>query len=104
MPRRMTTDQLHAGSHPVPNHRAGCTPSFAGLRPASDAASRAKRACSKKRDTVPELLLRQQLWQMGFRYRKNVNALPGNPDIVFRADRVVVYYDGDFWHGRDWDR
>lgn len=39
---------------------------------------------------------------MGFRFRKNVRDLPGRPDIVFRRHRVVVFCDGDFWHGRNW--
>jgi DNA mismatch endonuclease (patch repair protein) len=25
--------------------------------------------------------------------------LPGKPDFVFRRARVVVFVDGDFWHG-----
>jgi DNA mismatch endonuclease (patch repair protein) len=80
------------------------TPSFVGLRPASEAASRAKRASSKKRDTTPEVLLRRELWRMGLRYRKNVASLPGKPDIVFRRKRLAIYCDGDFWHGRDWEQ
>jgi DNA mismatch endonuclease (patch repair protein) len=39
---------------------------------------------------------------MGLRFRKNVSSLPGKPDIVFRSHRVVVFCDGDFWHGRNW--
>ena len=31
-------------------------------------------------------------------WRRNV-ALPGKPDFVFRKERVVVFVDGDFWHG-----
>lgn len=27
-------------------------------------------------------------------------AIPGKPDLVFPAERVVVFCDGDFWHGR----
>ncbi len=30
--------------------------------------------------------------------------LPGNPDLVFSRQRVAVFVDGDFWHGRDWER
>lgn len=26
----------------------------------------------------------------------------GKPDMVFRRERVAVFCDGDFWHGRDW--
>jgi DNA mismatch endonuclease (patch repair protein) len=44
--------------------------------------------------------LRRELWQRGLRYRLHVLALPGKPDIVFPKHRVVVFCDGDFWHGR----
>src|SRR5947199_2127320 len=71
------------------------------FRAASEAASRAKQA-NRKRDTKPELLLRRALWALGLRYRKHVGGLAGNPDVVFKAARVVVFCDGDFWHGRDW--
>ncbi len=37
------------------------------------------------------------------RYRIDVSDLRGRPDIVFRAARVVVFCDGDYWHGRDLD-
>ena len=37
------------------------------------------------------------------RYRKNVETLPGKPDIVFVRARVAVFCDGDFWHGRNWE-
>jgi len=49
-------------------------------------------------------MLRRQVWALGLRYRKNVAKLPGTPDLVFTAARVVVFCDGDFWHGRDWRR
>ena len=74
---------------------------FSGLSPVSSRASSAARAASKKRDTRCELLLRRAIWQLGLRYRVDVKALPGRPDIVFRRALVVVFVDGDFWHGRD---
>ena len=39
---------------------------------------------------------------MGYRFKPNVSSLPGKPDIVFQGQRVVVFCDGDFWHGREW--
>lgn len=75
-------------------------PRFIG-RAASEAASKAKRR-TPRRDTRPELELRRLLWAQGLRYRKNVTFLAGAPDLVFLKQRVVVFCDGDFWHGRDW--
>jgi len=77
------------------------TPSYKGLVPASEQASTAKR-CTKGVNTHHESLLRRELWRRGCRYRKNVRALPGKPDIVFRTSKLAVFCDGDFWHGRRW--
>ncbi len=54
----------------------------------------------RSRDTRPELLLRRALWHCGLRYRKNVKALPGKPDIVLARIRIAIFVDGDFWHAR----
>ena len=80
-----------------------CVPSYQGLQPASEAASRVKRR-NRKKDTAHEVLLRRALWRMGLRYRKHVARLPGNPDLVFFRARLVVFCDGDFWHGRNWEQ
>ena len=77
------------------------SPSFAGLRPASEAQIRAKRSNTAK-GTNPELLLRRALRSLGARYRLNPRKIPGKPDLAFLGHRVVVFCDGDFWHGRDW--
>lgn len=50
-------------------------------------------------DTGLELTMRRLLHARGLRFRKNVRALPGNPDIVFVRARVAVMVNGDFWHG-----
>lgn len=79
-------------------------PSFKGLSSSSPKASRAARGSSRKEGNTPERILRKALWSVGLRYRKNVQDLPGKPDIVFRGPRVVIFCDGDFWHGCDWQR
>jgi len=54
---------------------------------------------NRSTDTEPELRLRKTLWALGVRgYRKNVRDLPGRPDLVFRAKRVVFFVDGCYWH------
>lgn len=80
------------------------TPSFKNLSAGSPRASAAARASSKKSSTRCEVLLRQALWKLGLRYRLNYSGLPGRPDVVFPSARVVVFCDGDFWHGRDLDQ
>ena len=76
--------------------------SYKSYTPASDRASAAARGASRKKDTTPELLLSRALWRAGARYRKSHGKLPGRPDLVFLKARVVVFCDGDFWHGRNW--
>lgn len=77
------------------------TSSYKGLSAASPRASRIASAGSAKRDTRPEVLLRQALWRAGLRYRVDVGSLPGRPDVAIPAARLAVFCDGDFWHGRD---
>ena len=76
---------------------------FKGLGPATPRASAAARGSSKKRDTRCELVLRKALTSLGVRYRIDASDLDGHPDIAFRTARVVVFCDGDYWHGRDLD-
>ena len=49
--------------------------------------------------TKPELKVRQWLWKHGYRYRLNVNSVPGKPDIVMRRYRTAIFVNGCFWHG-----
>lgn len=76
------------------------SPSFSGLRPRSMKTSRCARASSRKGDTKPEMILRRGLRASGLRFRTSVN-LPGKPDIVFPRQRIAIFVDGDFWHGKN---
>lgn len=53
----------------------------------------------KSQDTKPEIIVRKYLFAKGFRFRKNVSAMPGKPDIVLPKYRTVVFVHGCFWHG-----
>ncbi|MDR1582353.1 MAG: very short patch repair endonuclease, partial [Prevotellaceae bacterium] len=53
-------------------------------------------------DTKPEVFFRKALWKWGVRYRKNVKKLFGKPDIAIKKYKLVIFIDGDFWHGNDW--
>lgn len=54
-------------------------------------------------NTRPEIDFRKSLWARGIRYRKNNGSLPGKPDISISKHRIVIFIDGEFWHGFDWE-
>lgn len=49
-------------------------------------------------DTKPEMIVRRLVHGMGYRYRLHARDLPGNPDIVFRPKKLVIFVHGCFWH------
>lgn len=51
------------------------------------------------KETKPEILVRKYLFSEGFRFRKNVNELPGSPDIVLPKYKTIIFVHGCFWHG-----
>jgi DNA mismatch endonuclease (patch repair protein) len=55
-------------------------------------------ALIRSRDTKPELAIRRIVHGMGYRYRLHGKDLPGQPDLVFRLRRKVVFVHGCFWH------
>lgn len=57
-------------------------------------------AAIRSGENKTESALRKKLHAMGLRYRKYDRKLPGKPDIVFPSQRLVVFVDGDYWHGR----
>lgn len=49
-------------------------------------------------NTKPEIQIRSALHLAGYRFRLHRKDLPGRPDIVLPASRVVVFVNGCFWH------
>lgn len=56
------------------------------------------------KDTKIEVILRKALWNKGYRYRKNYKKLPGSPDIVLTKYKIAIFCDGEFFHGKDWEK
>lgn len=56
------------------------------------------------KETNPEISVRSFLFRQGFRFRKNVKALTGKPDIVLSKYQTVVFVHGCFWHGHNCKR
>ena len=82
---------------------APSVPRYDNFRPRSKAASRVG-ASNRRQDTTPEILLRTALRAHGVRFRSNVKTLPGCPDLILVRERIAVFCDGDFWHGRHWSK
>lgn len=53
------------------------------------------------KNTKPERRIAKELRALGHEFEMHAKELPGTPDFHFRDRRVVVFYDGPFWHSRD---
>lgn len=63
---------------------------------------RRRMKAQRRRDTLPELSLRQALHAAGYRYRVNFKVPSSGRrtiDIAFTRQRIAVFVDGCFWHG-----
>lgn len=56
----------------------------------------------RSKNTKAEVILRKALWNNGCRYRLHAKLIVGRPDIIFPKQKVVIFVDGDFWHGYNW--
>lgn len=45
-----------------------------------------------------ESIVSKELWQKGFRFRKNSKKLFGSPDISIKKYKIVIFIDSCFWH------
>lgn len=56
----------------------------------------------KRKDTRAEMALRKALRARGLNgYRVDWKGAPGRPDVAFTKQRLAVFVDGAFWHGRN---
>ncbi len=51
------------------------------------------------KDTLPERMVGKAFASLNLIWEGHARDLPGRPDFVFRKEQVVVFVDGDFWHG-----
>lgn len=55
-------------------------------------------AAIKSRNTKPELTVSKALYSSGYRFKRNMKALPGSPDIVLPKFKACIFVNGCFWH------
>lgn len=58
----------------------------------------------RSKATKDEVLLAKSLWQRGHRYRKNDKNVFGKPDLTIRRNKIAIFVDSEYFHGKDWDR
>src|SRR5690242_17789981 len=56
----------------------------------------------RSEDTQPEKAFTDRLRRIGLAFETHRRDLPGKPDFVFPYARLVVFVDGDLWHGNQW--
>jgi DNA mismatch endonuclease (patch repair protein) len=54
----------------------------------------------RRRDTAAERQLASALSARGLRFATHITVCDCTPDIVFSLERLAIFVDGDFWHGR----
>jgi DNA mismatch endonuclease (patch repair protein) len=52
----------------------------------------------RSKNTIPELLVMNELKRRKIYFAKHVDKIFGKPDIVFRRKKIIVFIDSDFWH------
>lgn len=55
----------------------------------------------RSKDSKPEMIVRRFLHGQGFRYSLHKKGMPGNPDLVLRKHKTVIFVHGCFWHGHN---
>lgn len=60
-------------------------------------------AAIKSTGTKAEVLLGKAMWSIGLRYRKNNKTVFGKPDFTFKKQKIAIFVDSEFFHGKDWE-
>ena len=61
-------------------------------------------SANKSKGTKLEKLFGKLLWNAGIRYRKNDTKVFGKPDFAIHKLKIAIFCDGEFWHGKDWEK
>ena len=54
----------------------------------------------KSENTKIEILLDNALKKQGLKYTKNDTSVFGKPDFCFKNEKIAVFCDSEFWHGK----
>lgn len=54
----------------------------------------------KSKNTLPEKLMFKAMRKAGIKFIRHNKKLPGKPDITIPDKKIVVFINGEFWHGK----
>lgn len=54
----------------------------------------------RSKNTKPELVLYKKLKEAGLKFKRHY-PIPGKPDILFLKEKLAIFVDGEYWHGKD---
>lgn len=57
----------------------------------------------KSKNTKPELIIFKLLKDNGLNYKKHYKIL-GKPDVCFPKNKVLIFINGEFWHGKNFNK
>ena len=57
----------------------------------------------RNKNTNIEIILRKELFKKGYKFRIK-NSIFGKPDITFPTQKIAIFCDGDFWHGKNYKK
>ncbi len=59
-------------------------------------------AAVKSKGTRPEKTLFKLLYENGFKFETYAD-LPGRPDVTFPKNKIALFIDGEYWHGKNFE-
>ncbi len=57
----------------------------------------------RSKNTKPEVLIFSMLKDAGFKFRRHYE-IHGKPDIAFPKQKIAIFVDGEFWHGKNFGK
>ncbi len=54
-------------------------------------------------NTKVEIRLAKALWNLGYRYRKNIKTVFEKPDLTLKKLKIAIFVDSEFFHLTDWE-
>jgi len=58
----------------------------------------------KNKESKIEVVLGKSLKSIGLCYSKNDITVLGKPDFTFKKQKIAVFCDSEFWHGKNWEK